>query len=95
MADWGITEEHKKKMSAFMADFWSLIKASYEMPPDDDDSTIQTNHYWKTLTDWVDALSRKYGGDLVINGILLGYMQGQNDKSVNSVIKRKIKTDTT
>lgn len=93
MADWKITEEHKQKMSEFMADLWSLVKASYEMPPENDKDTTELDHYWTTLCKWADALSTKYGGDPVINGMILGYMEGQSDKSVGIV--QNIKTDTT
>lgn len=93
MSDWKITEEHKEKMSKFMADFWEMIKASYEMPPEDDTDTTQVDHYWTTLSKWVDALSRKYDGDPVINCMILGYMQGQSDKSVGRI--QEIESDTT
>ena len=76
---WEITEEHKKQMSLFMTDFWSLVKASYEMPPDEPKEG--SDHYWSTLVRWADALSRKYNGDPVINGIILGYLDGQSNKA--------------
>ena len=75
---WEITEEHKKQMSLFMTDFWSLVKASYEMP---DEPKEESDHYWSTLVRWADALSRKYNGDPVINGIILGYLDGQSNKA--------------
>lgn len=76
---WEIKEEHKKTMSGFMTDFWSLIKASYEMPPDSDKAA--SDHYWSTLVKWADALSKKYNGDTVITSIVLGYLDGQSKKS--------------
>ena len=75
---WEITEEHKQQMSEFMTDFWKVIKASYEMPQKDDKSAV--DHYWATLVKWADALSKKYNGDPVINGIILGYLDGQSNK---------------
>lgn len=76
---WEISEDHKKIMSAFMTDFWKLIKASYEMPEDTDKEA--SDHYWATVVKWVDALSKKYNGDVTINCMLLGYLDGQSNKS--------------
>lgn len=76
---WEITEEHKETMSAFMSDFWKVIKASYEMPPEEPKS--DNDHYWVTLIKWSDALSKKYKSDPVINGIILGYLDGMSAKS--------------
>ena len=76
---WEINEEHKKQMSGFMTDFWKMVKASYEMPSDSQEEA--SDHYWFTLTRWADALSKKYDGDPVINGIILGYLDGQSNKS--------------
>ena len=77
--NWKITEEHKKTMSAFMTDFWDLIKASYEMPPEDDQA--EGDHYWSTLVKWADAMGTKYNADRVIMGIILGYLDGQSNRS--------------
>lgn len=77
---WMITDEHKKQMSDFMSDFWKMIKASYEMPPSTDKR--ENDHYWYTIVKWADALSKKYNGDPVINGIILGYLDGQSNKDV-------------
>ena len=76
---WEITEEHKQQMSGFMTDFWSLIKASYEMPSDEDKEA--SDHYWVTIAKWADALSKKYNGDTVMSCIILGYLDGQSKKS--------------
>lgn len=76
---WEITEEHKQTVSLFMGDFWKLVKASYEMPLDDDKPA--SDHYWSTLVKWADALSKKYDGDPVMTGIILGYLDGQSNKS--------------
>ena len=76
---WEITDEHKQKMSAFMTDFWKLVKASYEMPPDGEKEG--SDHYWSTLVRWADALSKKYDGDVVIACIILGYLDGLSKKS--------------
>ena len=76
---WDITEEHKETMSAFMSDFWKVIKASYEIPPEE--PKPDNDHYWVTLIKWSDALSKKYDGDPVINGIILGYLDGMSAKS--------------
>ena len=75
MDDWKINDDHMKTMSAFMSDFWRLIKASYEIPKDGDD------HYWQTLVKWADALGTKYDGDKTIMGIILGYIDGQSVRS--------------
>jgi len=75
---WQITDEHKATMSAFMSDFWSLIKASYEMP---ENNTDVEDHYWTTLVKWADALGTKYNADKVIMGIILGYLDGQSNKA--------------
>ena len=76
---WEISEENKQMMSGFMTDFWKFIKASYEMPPDE--PKAENDHYWSTIVKWADALSKKYKGDPVINGIILGYIDGQNLRS--------------
>ena len=77
--EWEITEEHKKTMSAFMTDFWSMIKASYEIPEESDQAA--GDHYWSTLVKWADALGTKYNADRVIMGIILGYLDGQSNRS--------------
>lgn len=79
MDEWKIKEEHKAVMSAFMADFWKLIKASYEMPPEEDRAA--GDHYWATLVKWADALGTKYKSDRVIMGIILGYLDGQSNRA--------------
>ena len=76
---WEINEEHKKTMSAFMSDFWNMIKASYEMPAESDQTG--TDHYWATLVKWADALMKKYDADPVINSMVLGYLDGQSNRS--------------
>ena len=83
MGKWDIKEEHQIVMSAFMSDFWSMIKASYEMPEDDSD----VDHYWSTLVKWADALGKKYGCDPVISGMIIGYLDGQSIKSNNQKVK--------
>lgn len=83
MDEWKIKGEHLKIMSAFMTDFWLMIKASYEMPEDDD----KVDHYWSTLVKWADALGKKYDGDPVISGMIVGYLDGQSIKSNNQKIK--------
>ena len=75
MEQWKITEDNKKVMSAFMADFWNMVKASYEIPEDDND------HYWSTLVKWADALGNKYHADKTVMGIVLGYLDGQSNKA--------------
>ena len=76
---WEISEEHKKQMSSFMTDFWNLVKATYEMPSDEKKEA--SDHYWHTLVKWSNILSKKYAGDPVINGIIIGYLDGQSNKS--------------
>lgn len=75
---WNITEEHKKTMSEFMKDFWSMIKASYEAPDGKDDS--EDEHYWSTLVKWADALGKKYDCDPVISAMIIGYIDGQSNR---------------
>lgn len=75
---WIISEEHKKNMSAFMSDFWALIKASYEFPADEDPGH---DHYWETLVKWCDALMNKYRSDPVITAIVSGYLDGQSRRA--------------
>ena len=87
---WEITEEHKQTMSDFMTDFWKLVKATYEMPAESNKSV--EDHYWSTLTRFADALSKKYDGDPVINGIILGYLDGQSSKATG--INLTIETDS-
>ena len=82
MIKWDIKEDHQKVMSSFMSDFWSMIKASYEMPEDED-----VDHYWSTLVKWADALGKKYGCDPVISGMIIGYLDGQSIKSNNQKVK--------
>lgn len=82
MGKWDIKEDHQKVMSSFMSDFWSMIKASYEMPEDED-----VDHYWSTLVKWADALGKKYGCDPVISGMIIGYLDGQSIKSNNQKVK--------
>lgn len=72
---WTISEEHKRQMSAFLSDFWSLIKASYEFPDDEDPGH---DHYWSTLIKWADALGKKYDCDPVIRRMIIGYIDGQS-----------------
>jgi hypothetical protein len=73
---WIISEEHKQTMSEFMADFWKLIKASYEIPGDE----AEEDHYWVTLIRWSDALMKKYKADPVIIRMIMGYIDGQSDR---------------
>lgn len=75
---WTISEEHKKQMSAFLSDFWALIKASYEFPADEDPGH---DHYWETLVKWNDALITKYKSDPVVAGIVIGYLDGQSRRA--------------
>lgn len=82
MGKWDIKEDHQKVMSSFMSDFWSMIKASYEMPEDED-----VDHYWSTLVKWADALGKKYDCDPVISGMIIGYLDGQSIKSNNQKVK--------
>lgn len=82
MGKWDIKEGHQKVMSSFMSDFWSMIKASYEMPEDED-----VDHYWSTLVKWADALGKKYDCDPVISGMIIGYLDGQSIKSNNQKVK--------
>ena len=86
MDEWKIKEDHKTIMSAFMADFWKLVKASYEMPEDDEG----INHYWATMIKWADALGKKYDSDPVICGMILGYLDGLSVKSNNQKIEVKL-----
>lgn len=85
MGEWEINEDHKKVMSAFMSDFWTMVKKSYEMPEGDDKE--QEDHYWSTLIKWADALGKKYDCDPVISGIIVGYLDGQSVKSNGQRIK--------
>lgn len=75
--DWKITEEHKETMSAFMGDFWQIVKASYEFP---DPESADNDHYWKSLIHWSDVLMKKYGNgaDPIINRVVMGYLDGQS-----------------
>ncbi len=75
---WKITDEHKETVSKFMTDFWSLVKASYEAPDDEDKQA--SDHYWSTMMNWADALSKKYN-DVILNGIIIGYLDGQGCKA--------------
>ena len=85
MGDWTIKEDHKQTMSAFMADFWAMVKESYEMP-DGSDKAME-DHYWSTLVKWADALGKKYDCDPVISGMIVGYLDGQSVKSNGQRIK--------
>ena len=76
---WEITEEHKQQMSGFMTDFWKMVKASYEAPSEENKE--DHDHYWVTIVKWADALSKKYHGNQMINGIILGYLDGQSNKA--------------
>lgn len=62
-----------------MSDFWAMIKASYEAPPQEDEKA--DDHYWTTLVKWSDALGKKYGCDPILCGIIMGYLDGQNHKA--------------
>ena len=50
-----MSEAHKKNCSMFMADFWSLIKMTYERE--------DTKQYWKELVLLADSLGKKYAGN--------------------------------
>lgn len=67
--NWNITEEHKTHLSAFFTDFWSLIKASYEVENSD--------QYWETLVKWCDALMTKHD-DPMVNRIVMAYLDSQS-----------------
>lgn len=85
---WEIDEENKKKMSAFMTDFWQMIKKSYTMPDDGDEA--EHDHYWTTLVHWADALGKKYDCDPVISAMVCGYIDGQSIKSNNQRVEIKV-----
>lgn len=71
---WGITEEHKAHLSAFFADFWNLIKASYEVPEvEDPDSDL----YWQSLIMHCDVLMKKHD-DPLVNRLVMGYLDTQS-----------------
>ena len=89
---WTISEEHKETMSAFMSDFWKLIKASYEFPSD---ISPLHDHYWNTLVKWSDALVRKYDSDPTIARIVIGYIDGQSDRSTKQPVKQMTVDDYT
>ena len=77
---WTISDEHKETMSAFMADFWKLIKASYEFPSD---ISPVHDHYWNTMVKWCDALIRKYDCDPTITRMVMGYLDGRSKTAVS------------
>jgi hypothetical protein len=82
---WTISDEHKEIMSAFMTDFWKLIKASYEFPSD---ISPVHNHYWNTMVKWCDALIRKYDCNSTITRMVMGYLDGQSDRSTKQPVKQ-------
>ena len=73
---WNISEEHKTHLSAFFTDFWSLIKASYEVPEVEDPDSDQ---YWETLVKWCDALMTKHD-DPLVNRLVVAYLDAQSCK---------------
>ena len=71
---WSITEEHKAHLSAFFADFWNLIKASYEVPEvEDPDSDL----YWQSLIEHCDVLMKKHD-DPLVNRLVMGFLDAQS-----------------
>lgn len=82
---WTITDEHKQILSSFMADFWKLIKASYEFPNDMDPAH---DHYWTTLIKWCDALMKKYNNDPTVCRIVMAYIDSQSDRAARSPVKQ-------
>lgn len=71
---WNITAEHKAHLSAFFTDFWSLIKASYEVPEvEDPDSDL----YWQSLIEHCDVLMTKHD-DPMVNRLVVAYLDSQS-----------------
>lgn len=77
MGKWTISEEDRKRLSAFMQDFWSLIKASYVFP-DKDADPAGADHYWSTLAKWADALRKKYPDDHITANLIMAYLDTQS-----------------
>ena len=73
---WTITEEHRQEMAAFFADFWQMIKASYEIPQEPKANSL----YWRTLVQWCDELMNKHGSDPTANRLVVAYLDAQADR---------------
>lgn len=82
---WTITEEHRQEMAAFFADFWQMIKASYEIPQEP-----QANaEYWRTLITWSDELMKKYSCNPVISRLVISYIDAQTEKQQDAAGNRQ------
>lgn len=63
-----LTDDQKKKYSAFMQDLWGLIKECGQ--PE------QSNEYWQDVSDRATAISNKYNNDPIVRRILFGLLMG-------------------
>lgn len=88
--NWIIQDEHKTQMSTFMKDFWALIKASYEMPAE---TSMEHDHYWRTLVNWCNALMEKYSDNQTIIKMVMGYLDGQSARALDQKVEQMTAED--
>ena len=82
------TEISGKEVSAFMADFWKLLKDYYQIKPD--------NPYWHNLTKAAAELGKKHrvtaspeGNQLLFYNLIMAFMDTQEGKPYTDNRKRE------
>lgn len=76
-----MSEAHKKNCSMFMADFWSLIKMTYERE--------DTKQYWKELVLLADSLGKKYAGNPFALSMIMAYVDYHSSMQAEEAAYRK------